>query len=110
LQSANVSSEGDHRRLEEDPVLDLANQFLAFCRSKPADEVYDFYNIYDCACGQFGQELSLLKDDEPIGGSEALIILHSRVMGPLHAQPWTFGALTTRLEAALSAPCMAGGL
>lgn len=85
----------------------LTHQFLAFCRSKPADEGYNFADTCGCAFGQFLSATGICETPY-VGGftwGNAPGDKHplpSAVAGALVGYPWTFGALTTRLEAALA--------
>ena len=78
----------------------LSHQFLTFCRSKPADEAYNFYalsyNSKGCAVTQFTATLGHK------AGSDLWCNLHDRVEDLVVNRPWTFGALADRLEAALA--------
>jgi hypothetical protein len=70
---------------------------LAWARTKPADEQYDYHNAQACAIAQFGQEtgraeLINLDSFELQEKSEA-------VEDAVVNRPWTFGALVQRLEA-----------
>lgn len=66
----------------------LTEQFKAFVANKPADEEYQFYDIYNCAVGQFVGDNLRDYDD-----------LHRHFGCQLRAQPQTFGALLDRLNA-----------
>ena len=83
-------------------MISLSAQFLAWCRSKPADEEYDFHDFYGCACAQFGYDLGLVKDGQLYVESEALHDLHERFGLCLFTQPWTFSALADRVERQLA--------
>lgn len=71
-------------------------EFLAFCRSKPADEEYCFVNARACAIAQFGEAtgrphlVGLLSGGIPFGLCD--------IVNPLRGDH-TFGALAERLEA-----------
>jgi hypothetical protein len=90
-------------------VLDLTNQFLAFCKAKPADEAYEYDDDQSCAFAQFlGAEHPGYKS---LGGFSwqdregADHRIPSELLWPSPAAlvaNTTFGALTARLEAALS--------
>lgn len=77
---------------------DLRERFLAFCRSKPADEEYNFWSFGHCACAQYAKSAGMLKSDETIGASDDAIKLHDLIGGTLVVRPWTFGALAERLS------------
>ncbi len=98
----------------------LSHQFLAYCRSKPADGAYDYGDICGCAFALFVRESGIC-DDATVGsvswgspGEErpfpaavdaALNNPTSTVVRfelPVSARGTTFGALADRLEAALS--------
>lgn len=75
---------------------------LAWARTKPADEAYDFVHAETCALGQFAREkLGISEADAKCGLYEircpkALIEAANGFHGSIG---WTFGALVTRLEA-----------
>jgi hypothetical protein len=69
----------------------LTEEFLAFCRSKPAEEVYDFTDPEGCAVAQFGYPGLPSSDIDAKFGAE--------FANTLASLPNTFGALTARLEA-----------
>jgi hypothetical protein len=73
----------------------FTHQFLAFCRSKPADEEYDNGDAGMCALAQFGYPGANLSTIEAQG------IPREVYWAAGLQEPATFGALTTRLEAAL---------
>lgn len=76
----------------------LAHQFLEFCRSKPADEEYDYWDTRNCAVQQFVQQgLGYEADSVRAYGHVAHASRHLAI-----PQPWTFGALATRLASALT--------
>lgn len=81
-------------------------EFIAFCKSKPADERYDFGNPRACALSQYADnvgnmELFVFLFDHS-GNEDSL---YGRVYKALNPQEWeagagqTFGALVKRLEA-----------
>lgn len=76
------------------------NEFLAWVRTKPADEEYDFFDVAHCAVAQFGeatgrQLLIGVPYLENVIGPEC----HDAVMGDVVGHDWSFGALAKRLEA-----------
>lgn len=82
----------------------LAEQFLDFCRSKPADETYNIDRADVCAFAQFAEAIGLPNPErrdladvpEPIRGAlYPTDDTESMFVG-------TFGALATRLEEALT--------
>lgn len=88
----------------------MAHQFLDFARSKPADESYVYTSCVGCAFAQFLREHGYAK--EPSTSRDGW---HDRATERLRDQrpqpfpddvlvdePWTFGALASRLETALS--------
>jgi len=89
----------------------LSHQFLTFCRSKPADEVYNYFNTEGCALYQF-----LTEAGYPVSGvggvywREGALGTNSCVRHYLpdgmpiaiSMRPHTFSALADRLEALLS--------
>lgn len=83
-----------------------ANEFLAFVKSKPADEAYDWFSITGCAMHQFlvarGFPVSTTGrwDWADTGGDFHPIpdIAHESAS----VTPYTFGSLASRLEAALA--------
>lgn len=78
-------------------MLSLKDQFIAFCRSKPADEGYDFDDVSRCACGQFFDFMGL----DWGGNAFDLRMKMERDYGQiLLAEPTSFGALASRLEKA----------
>ena len=87
----------------------LAKQFEAFCRSKPADEEYDYGDVRGCAIFQFleaaGYPLRSVGDYywRDTGGTEHALpsLMRSKLAGGpglVSAFPWTFGALADRLS------------
>lgn len=72
---------------------------LNWARTKPADEGYDYFDAGNCAVAQFGREtgrdhlvdLSSTEIDKACPGLDDIIIEFG----------WTFGALVSRLEAAV---------
>jgi len=81
-------------------VQSLEHQALAYFRSKPADEGYDFFNPSRCALSQFGRDLGFphLICPDSLEGT-----VSNRMALALADSPYTFGALADRLEKALSA-------
>lgn len=92
-----------------------ANAFLAFCRSKPADEVYAYFNPTCCALSQYGRER--LGYASPRAGADYVFDGQNRDSdryGPSRVEcprvvadaitngRLCFGALADRLEAALA--------
>jgi hypothetical protein len=77
-------------------------EFLAWVRTKPAGERYDFFNPKLCAIGQFGAAtdrhdltsigITYLSEKLPNRLSDAVVAKGS-------PRDWTFGALAARLEA-----------
>ena len=80
----------------------LEGQFLDFCRSKPADEAYDYCDSTVCALAQFAS-FAGIRELVGAGGTSWLNEhprLHEAVCPMEGEGEWTFGALTARLEAA----------
>jgi hypothetical protein len=76
---------------------------LAFARSKPADEAYDYEDPCCCALGQFIRD-ALGTDDYCLGNLTVAIggvcrPIPSTLHKALRFGDWTFGALVKRLEA-----------
>lgn len=70
----------------------LTQQFIAFCRSKPADEEYDFWDCEHCAVYQFlGQSFGSIS-------SQMYLRVSAATYEAAAYEPYTFGALTDRLE------------
>lgn len=88
----------------------LAHQFLTFCRSKPADEEYNYCSPAGCAFAQFLEHAGFAKEPGVDSTEWCDMSLPKPVEHPLPAHvdkcvialPETFGALADRLEAALS--------
>lgn len=79
----------------------LSQQFLTWCRGKPADEAYCYFAVArnggGCAIIQFCVEHGI-----PIE-AELDMDCHRHPAGLAAAsRPWTFGALADRLEASLA--------
>lgn len=72
-------------------MLSLTQQFLAWCRSKPADEEYDPCDWDACALGQFGIRASIFS-------CEALGIPTGIYKAAAWRGPFTFGSLAERVE------------
>lgn len=70
----------------------FTEEFLAFCRSKPAKEWYSPYQGDHCALAQFGFRGVYRSNAEERG-------IPSQVFSAAIAGDNTFGALTARLEA-----------
>lgn len=74
----------------------MTQDFLKFCRSKPAYEAYNPSNSNSCALAQFGKPLlshyTCTRYGVPLQVYEAAV--HGK-------GPFTFGALAKRLEALL---------
>jgi hypothetical protein len=93
----------------------LAHQFLDFCRSKPADEEYEYTDNNGCAFAQFLIAAGYSNKPDVAFDSWTDIDGRERPMQPLIEKAvvkcdgglpnWgrTFGALATRLEQALNA-------
>lgn len=84
----------------------LTDQFLTFCRSKPADEGYDYIHNDECAFGLFltasgYSERPMVASD---GWRDNAGVDHPLPFDDdiLSEEPWTFGALADRLEAAIA--------
>ena len=79
-------------------------EFLAWARTKPADEVYNVNNPSVCALGQYGTATGrnfVCASPEYKLGIRGL----ERALGfGQNSDAWTFGQLVTRLEALLPAP------
>jgi len=73
----------------------LSHQFLDFCRSKPADEEYKYTDPSACAFYQFAIANGI---PNPVRYSSGLPALIEQVV---NHDDETFGALASRLEAAL---------
>jgi hypothetical protein len=75
----------------------LAHQFAAWCRSKPAEEEYDFHNSEACAFYQFAVAHDI---PDPARYYSDLLqpCLPAELRDPLLTEPWTFGALADRVE------------
>ena len=76
-------------------------QFLAWARTKPADERYDYWDTRNCAMCQFLRDRGLpVRAAGGDGGwedaDEQWHEAPQRI--PLAAEPHTYGALVTRLE------------
>lgn len=74
-----------------------APDFLAFCRSKPAGEVYDWLDAHKCACGQFATSLGWSGDLD----CDFRFEIERRLGGFAIDHPRTFGALASRLAKVL---------
>lgn len=76
---------------------------LAWARTKPADEVYSYYDAGSCAATQFGRETG--RDYLVRVGDlrQRYFDLDEIVQGTRGCpQDWTFGKLVQRLESALA--------
>jgi len=75
---------------------DFTTRFLAFCRSKPADEAYPAYDASCCALAQFG-----------FPGIDYFTAQQAGIPEEVYFEaafsPSTFGALADRLEAVIQA-------
>lgn len=71
----------------------IQQQFLTWCRSKPADEEYDFLKSDVCAFYQFAVAHGIPNPDRRNAGE-----IPACLQWPLLERPWTFGALADRLE------------
>jgi hypothetical protein len=80
---------------------------LAWARTKPADEVYDYGNPGDCALCQFLKETGQTRQGGSIGerywtdltGKVRYIPTDLNAAADGGGAEWTFGALVKRLEA-----------
>ena len=81
-------------------MLSLTQQFLAWCRSKPADEEYDFTNTGACAFYQFAVEHGIPEPVRYYALREPILPIQLR--DPLVRYPRTFGALADRVERQLA--------
>lgn len=90
--------------VELSPDEAMAREFLAFCRSKPAGEAYEFWDCDECPVTQFGRHSGLITSKDSFGFSNALLALHLRQDAALRSRPWTFGQLATRLATSLGQP------
>ena len=79
-------------------------EFLAWCRTKPADEDYNYINSEECALAQFGRSTGRA---ELVGAGGTKLLsewdeLHE-ALNPIKTRPrvWghTYGELVERLEA-----------
>lgn len=86
---------------------DLANQFLTFCRSKPADEGYDYSDTDSCALCQFlrmaGYPVFTVGGTFWFDDNHVKHPIPEPLRGLLHDGERNFSALADRLEAALKA-------
>ena len=85
---------------------DLMQQFEGFCRSKPADEKYEYMNGKDCPTAQFAQSIG--RGTEYYGSDLATA---KKIINPdadypfveceIYAatKPHTYGALADRIKA-----------
>lgn len=79
----------------------LTDQFLTFCRSKPADETYSFWSLDRCACAQFAEALGWPGYNDANKSQRELRAAIGQKWNLLaFPEPRTFGALADRLEAA----------
>lgn len=81
----------------------LSHQFLDFCRSKPADEEYDYLRSSVCAFYQFAVANGI---PDPVRSSYSYGLFNgpeipAALNGAIRVRPWTYGALASRLEAEL---------
>lgn len=74
-------------------------RFEAFARSKPADERYDFWDVYECPVAQFARHSNVIQDDQTFADSLAMSEMHFESTHSLYRKPWAFGALADRLSA-----------
>lgn len=74
----------------------ITDQFLAFCKSKKADEAYDYMDIQNCACGQFATSLGWGGDEE----DSLRTSVETRFSALACTHPRTFGSLADRLSSA----------
>lgn len=72
----------------------LIQQFIEFCRSKPADEAYNFIDADICAFAQFGDHIGA-----DFRGKSIPVALLEPILADGQADSWTFGALAERLSA-----------
>ena len=84
--------------------------FVAWLRTKPAGEEYDWPSWSDCACTQYALAMGTVSVDfvlaphSPVP-SRNLDVGFEDVIEKLAAvRPWTFGALRERAERALRTP------
>lgn len=86
----------------------LTKQFEAFCRSKPADEEYDFGNPSGCALFHFLSDAGFPVRsvdsgawfDKDLGRHALPRLLQGAIDGGpglVTSTPWTYGALADRL-------------
>lgn len=87
-------------------MISLTHQFLAWCRSKPADEEFVYGDIYNCAFAQFLKESGICADPR-VGGtywSDRSIKnapnheLPKKLCVALLTPPFAFGSLAERVE------------
>lgn len=88
---------------------DMAHQFLDFCKAKPAGEEYDYYDTRNCALCQLARDVygirnpraggSYWLDEKDPSGAEHHLPDKAELV--VARYPRTFGALASRLEAAL---------
>lgn len=84
-------------------MLSLMDQFEQFCRTKPADEKYDYMKGTQCACAQFAASIGMA--EQYYGTSDEKKIIspddgYPFVEAEIYAatKPHTFGALADRLR------------
>lgn len=80
---------------------DLAHRFLAFAKSRPADEVFNYADFLTCAYSQFANHIGISRAGMPDHVRSAI---HRSVKADLTTCTafGTFGALADRLEQALA--------
>ena len=84
-------------------MLNLLDQFEAFCRTKPSDEAYDYQDGKACPVAQFAVSVNMA--DQYYGLSDEKKIIspddnYPFVEAEIYAatKPHTFGALAERLK------------
>jgi hypothetical protein len=77
---------------------------LAWARTKPADEAYDYFNCRECALAQFSRHIGLPTFNPRRSEMEQYKNLGEHLI----AEPKTFGALAGRLAALLPAEPLSG--
>ncbi len=74
--------------------------FAEFCEGKPAGDVYNWADFENCACGQYATSLGIpISETEKFNGEHTF--WYKAQWNAMMVSPRTFGALATRLRAAL---------
>jgi hypothetical protein len=103
-------SDTEQNRVEKFTRLSEADRqkmFIEFCKSKPADKEYDFFNVMDCPLAEFGKSIIKPKKRLIIGGSryfcygaEEFVVLNEDhyIQLTKSSGPSTYGALVERMN------------